>query len=348
MSVRRVIVAATGLALLLARFAGAQAPEPTGGHGFDFAFGTWRTHISVLKGTTRGAPVWATMNGTVVTRKVWNGRANLEEIEADGSGGRFEGMTLRLYDPKAREWNLYWSDSSDGTMGVPGVGTFENGQGTFYDQELIGGKMTFVRQRYFDITPTSYRFEQALSHDGGGRWEPNFVASLTRVSQRSTAPKPVSVLPAAQHDFDWQFGSWKTKMSRLEHPLSGSRVWTPPQARVVVSKILERGRANSREISSRRTVGPPRVPRAAPLPAAVGAMVAQLRRQHDGRVRRPAVRHIQERPRDLLRSGGPQRRGRRFGSASPSSTSVRRARATSKHSQTMAANIGRKLKERSH
>jgi hypothetical protein len=249
MKIRPVIATLLCAALLSPSFGRAQPSATDGEHDFDFAFGTWATHISVMTHTSHGVPVWARMNGTVVTRKVWSGRSNLEEIEADGSSGRFEGMTLRLYDPKTREWNLYWSDSSDGTMGVPAVGAFRNGRGEFYDQEPIGGKMTFVRQRYYDVTPASYRFEQALSHDGGVHWEPNFVASLTREPEPSTTPKPVSALPPAQHDFDWQFGSWKTRMSRLERPLSGSTKWTPLNAHVEVSKIWG-GRANLAEIAA--------------------------------------------------------------------------------------------------
>jgi len=32
------------------------------------------------------------------------GRAQLEEIEADGSTGHFEGLTLFLYSPQAHQW----------------------------------------------------------------------------------------------------------------------------------------------------------------------------------------------------------------------------------------------------
>ncbi|MBV8196728.1 MAG: hypothetical protein JO263_01215 [Candidatus Eremiobacteraeota bacterium] len=74
-------------------------------HDFDFLFGTWSTHITFLP--QAGSSRWVTLDGTVVTEPVWNGRANLEEIEATGPARRFEGMTLRLYDPRNEQWNLY-------------------------------------------------------------------------------------------------------------------------------------------------------------------------------------------------------------------------------------------------
>ncbi len=244
-------VAAACGALSLPILDGANArAQASGGDGdFDFAFGTWATHISVLDRVQDGNASWAQMNGTVVTRKVWNGRANLEEIEANAPSGRFEGMTLRLYDPQAGEWNLYWSNSKDGKMGPPMVGSFRDGNGVFYDQESLDGKAVYIRQRYYDVTATSYRFEQAVSSDGGTHWQPNFRAALARRLEPSVAPEPVAALPRAQHDFDWQFGSWNARMSRLDRPLSASTSWTKLQASVVVRKIWG-GRANLAEISA--------------------------------------------------------------------------------------------------
>jgi hypothetical protein len=37
-----------------------------------------------------------------LVRKVWNGRSNLEEFEANGSAGHIEGLTLRPYNPNSR------------------------------------------------------------------------------------------------------------------------------------------------------------------------------------------------------------------------------------------------------
>ena len=87
------------------------------------------------------------MQGTVVIRKVWDGRAQLEEIEADGASGHFEGLTLFLYNPEARQWSQTFSNSKEGTVSQPAIGEFRNGRGEFYDQEPYNGRTILVRVR---------------------------------------------------------------------------------------------------------------------------------------------------------------------------------------------------------
>ncbi|MGA7223658.1 MAG: hypothetical protein WBX16_12420 [Candidatus Acidiferrales bacterium] len=151
-----------------------------GQHDFDFNIGTWHTHIRRLEHPLTGSTTWVEMNGAVVVKKVWDGRAQIEEIEAAGPAGRFEGLTLFLYNPAAHQWNLNFSNSSDGTMSTPSVGEFKDRRGEFYDQETYNGRAILVRGVWSDITPDTHRFEQSFSDDGGKTWEPNFVANLTR------------------------------------------------------------------------------------------------------------------------------------------------------------------------
>ena len=151
-----------------------------GQHDFDFNLGTWNTHIRRLLHPLTGSTTWTELNGTVVIRKVWDGRAQIEEIEADGSSGHFEGLTLFLYNPQSHQWSLNFSNSSDGTISTPAIGEFKDGRGEFYDQEPYNGRTILVRVVWSDITPDSHHFEQSFSDDGGKTWEPNFTATLTR------------------------------------------------------------------------------------------------------------------------------------------------------------------------
>ena len=50
-----------------------------------------------------------------------------------------------------------------------------------------------------------------------------------------------------QHDFDFEIGTWKTQLRRLQRPLSGSTNWLEYEGTTVVSKILD-GRANLVEL----------------------------------------------------------------------------------------------------
>jgi hypothetical protein len=142
--------------------------------------GTWLSHIKRLDHPLTGSSTWVEWIGHLSVAKVWDGRANLEEIEADGPKGHLEGLTLRLYNPESHQWALSWANSGDGTVGQPAIGEFRDGRGVFIDQESFKGRAILVRQTYSDVTPDSYNFEQAFSDDGGKTWEPNWIAIVTR------------------------------------------------------------------------------------------------------------------------------------------------------------------------
>ena len=160
--------------------------ERDGQHDFDFEIGTWETHLSRLVHPLTGSTSWVQLNDTSVIRKVWNGRANLVELEVDGPPGHVEGLSLRLYNPQSHQWSLNFANASDGTLSVPTVGEFRNGRGEFFDQETLGGRTIFVRNVFSDITPDSYRFEQSFSSDGGKTWEGNWIAIDTRMKDPSS------------------------------------------------------------------------------------------------------------------------------------------------------------------
>lgn len=170
--------------------AGTAAPPPPmaapplhdGQHDFDFEAGTWQTHITRLLHPLTGSNTWVEYDGTSVVRKVWNGRANLLELEVTGPSGHIEALSLRVYNPSARQWSLNFSNSRVGTLGMPTVGEFRDGRGEFYDQETIGDRAVLVRFIISDITPNSCHFEQAFSVDGGRSWEVNWIATDTRLA----------------------------------------------------------------------------------------------------------------------------------------------------------------------
>jgi hypothetical protein len=152
-----------------------------GQNDFDFEIGTWRTDLKRLLNPLTGSTTWVEYNGTTVVRKVWQGRANLVELVADGPAGHFEGLSLRLYNPQSRQWSLNFANAKSGVMAQPTIGEFKNGRGEFFSQETFNGRSILVRFVISDITPNSCRFEQAFSDDGGKTWEVNWVATDTRV-----------------------------------------------------------------------------------------------------------------------------------------------------------------------
>ncbi|WP_266157567.1 hypothetical protein [Dyella silvatica] len=160
----------------------ATAPEHSDGqHDFDFHLGSWKTQLKRLTHPLSGSHTWAAYEGTTVVRKIWDGRANLVELEADGPNGHLELLSLRLYNPQAHQWSLNVASSKGGSLGSPTIGEFKNGRGEFIDQETFNDRTILVRFVISDITADSCHFEQAFSDDGGKTWEVNWVATDTRV-----------------------------------------------------------------------------------------------------------------------------------------------------------------------
>jgi hypothetical protein len=156
-----------------------------GQHDFDFEVGSWKTHLTRLLHPLTGSTTWVEYEGTSFVRRVWNGRANLVELEVDGPTGHIEGLSLRLYNPQSHQWSLNYAHTNSGTVGQPTVGEFKDGRGEFFDQEPFHGRVILVRNVWSDITQNSCRFEQAFSNDGGKTWEVNWIATDTRVNAES-------------------------------------------------------------------------------------------------------------------------------------------------------------------
>jgi len=158
------------------------AAKPNPQHDFDFEFGSWKIHLLRRLRPLSGSTAWVEYEGTSVVRPVWNGRANLGELEVDGSSGHIEGLSLRLYNPQSQQWHISWANSADGLLGQAMIGGFKNGRGEFYDQEPFNGRAILVRFIFSDIAQNSFRLEQAFSDDGGKTWEANWIAKFTRTS----------------------------------------------------------------------------------------------------------------------------------------------------------------------
>lgn len=160
------------------------AAEPRDGqHDFDFNFGVWKTHIRRVVDPFSGSGESFEMNGTVTVRKVWGGRAQLEEIAADGPKGHWEGLTLFLYNPSAHQWSQGFADAKQGMMeSSPLIGEFKNGHGELFAADTFKGRTILVRGTWSDIKPNSHHFQEDFSADGGATWAPVFMADLTRLA----------------------------------------------------------------------------------------------------------------------------------------------------------------------
>jgi hypothetical protein len=165
-----------------------QTPAPTpavhdGQHDFDFNIGVWHTHIKRVLDPLASSSESVELNGTVTVRKVWDGKAELEEIEADGPKGHWEGLTLFLYNPSAHQWSQSFVNSKVGTLSLSSsnVGEFKNGRVVLVGQDTVNNRMILVRAVWSDIKAESHQYEESYSNDGGTTWVRSFIANLTRL-----------------------------------------------------------------------------------------------------------------------------------------------------------------------
>ena len=188
-SIFRVCVLAVGCAALAppADAAGKTTPAPAaqrdGQHDFDFNIGVWHTHIKRIVDPFASSSKSVELNGTVTVRKVWDGKAELEEIEADGPKGHWEGLTLFLYNPSAHQWSQSFANSKAGMLSS-NVGEFEDGRVVLVGQDTaVSDRTILVRAVWSDIKPDSHQYEESYSNDGGMTWVQSFIANLTRLKQ---------------------------------------------------------------------------------------------------------------------------------------------------------------------
>ena len=178
-------LSAASLTTPLPSFGQAASPMPAqtrdGAHDFDWEIGNWTTQLRYLAEPLSGSTRWVEYRGTSDVRPLLGGRANVVELSVEGPAGRIEGVSLRLYNPKARQWTLNFASVRNGLLTPPVTGAFdEKGRGTFYGIDTANDRTVLVRFVISDVTPNSARFEQAFSADGGATWETNWIAVDTR------------------------------------------------------------------------------------------------------------------------------------------------------------------------
>jgi hypothetical protein len=261
-----VVIAAVALAGWFAAPGRLTADEPAeevardGAHDFDFNIGVWHTHIKRVMDPLAGGTRTQELEGTVSVRKVWGGRAQLEEIEADGPGGHWEGLTLFLYDPKSHQWSQSFISSRIGVLTSPLIGEFKDGRGELVAQDTFNDRSILVHGVWSDLKPGSHHFEEAYSDDGGRTWAPAFIAELRREKPETTHPAPAFEAAGAaaasdpSHDFDFDLGAWHTHSRRLLHPLTGSTEWVEMDGTTTVTKVWN-GRANLAEYQAEGPAG---------------------------------------------------------------------------------------------
>jgi hypothetical protein len=193
MTMRAYAIATAALLLSHGSIAMAEGPSMATGdraahdgqRDFDYLLGSWNIHLKKRLRPLSGSNEWVEFDGKVICRKIWDGRAEVEEFFVDNSEKNIHitGLAVRLYNPKSHQWSIYWADSKNGTMDPSAqVGEFKDGRGEFYGTDTLDGKAIYIRFIWTMTTSASPHFEQSFSDDGGKTWEVNWITNQTRAN----------------------------------------------------------------------------------------------------------------------------------------------------------------------
>lgn len=151
---------------------------------FDFLEGKWKVQNRMLKERLNNSSEWNEFESELHLRKTINGLGNVENYYATFNDKPFEGMAVRLFNPKTKLWKVYWMDSNNGTMDEnPVTGSFENGVGKFYTNDNFNDIPIIVLYQWNKTNPEHPIWSQAFSRDNGKNWEWNWEMTLTRIKE---------------------------------------------------------------------------------------------------------------------------------------------------------------------
>lgn len=189
---------------------------------FDFWIGEWDVNLRIQQGDGS----WKDQVQSVARiYQILDGKAILELWNENKFGEGIKGYSLRYYNEDIDKWELWLNWPGKNSSGSSSLnGSFRHGRGEFFSQFQKNDSVT-VTQRYTfcDITPTSLRWDNARSEDGGKTWtEGNWIMEFSR--KEDQAPQFSHDQPVHTYDdgnrcdlpdftfFDDWAGSWKGKM----------------------------------------------------------------------------------------------------------------------------------------
>jgi hypothetical protein len=146
---------------------------------FDFWIGEWTVNNRFIQdngswqdGGRAHVKIFPILDGKAIL-EFWDGRFN------DGSVLR--GFSLRYFDKAKQKWQLALNWPSPNRPGFSELeGAFRHGRGQFF-RTNDSGKIT--RYSFSDVSPTSLRWDNGVSTDGGNTWNGTWIMEFSRTAQ---------------------------------------------------------------------------------------------------------------------------------------------------------------------
>jgi hypothetical protein len=148
---------------------------------FDFLPGRWHVANRRLVDTLDPAcDEWEEFEATSDAQAILGGAGNMDQFHVPSTG--YRGYSLRLYDPAADLWRIWWASTArPGRLDPPVEGRFlPDGTARFECEDVLEGVPIGVRFVWSEMTGDSARWEQFFSFDAGATWKSNWVMLLER------------------------------------------------------------------------------------------------------------------------------------------------------------------------
>jgi hypothetical protein len=155
------------------------ASETSSMHDFDYLVGSWSIRNRTLKEPLVGSDEWEEFDATQELHQLLLGQGNFDIFRTKLGGKPFEGLTVRLFDPKTRLWTIYWADSNAMKLDDGKVGSFDGDEGDFFGREVIARKTVIVRFHWDKRNAKAPIYSRAFSADGGRTWEWNWYSNFS-------------------------------------------------------------------------------------------------------------------------------------------------------------------------
>jgi hypothetical protein len=150
-------------------------------HDFDFYVGKWKLKNRKLKTRLDNCTEWTEFESTQEMYKILNGMGNVDNYLATFDGVPYEGMSVRLFNPKTRLWSIYWADSNEGVLQPAVVGSFENDVAHFFTKDTFKDREIVVAFRWNVCDKENPVWSQAFSADKGETWEWNWFMYFSKI-----------------------------------------------------------------------------------------------------------------------------------------------------------------------
>lgn len=150
---------------------------------FDFYIGKWNIKNRKRKERLANSEEWIEFDSTDEASSLLGGLGNMNKFNAVFDNGSFEGISIRLFNPKTKLWSIYWADTNTGYFDPPMVGSFDGNIGKLYCMDKHKGKDVLVQFHWDKSDNDKPVWSQAFSPDLGKNWEWDWYMYCTRIKE---------------------------------------------------------------------------------------------------------------------------------------------------------------------